>query len=119
ARPGGQNGDRLTGAVCLMLLFLGLAVVPWLRYSMARQTWRNVKGIPVRHWIGQHAIRTDTPECSVTTAWSAHDRHRQAVELVLLGSSGGTYEMFPRSHCVREADWDTFLALVKSKTKRA
>jgi hypothetical protein len=110
-------GLAIVYAVLLGLVPLGVA---WLRYAVARQTWRNVKDTPVRRWISETAIRTDTPKISTIEVWSVYGRHIISDELVLLsGRPSSGYLMFPRSHCLSDGDWGAFVALVESKTRRA
>jgi hypothetical protein len=121
AERGGAAPTAWALAVAGAVLFGAVpAMVGWFRFEAARQTWRNVKDTPVRRWVSEIAIRTDTPRISTIEAWPTYERHVRSDQLVLLsGRSSGGYLMFPRSHCLSDSDWNAFVALVESKTRRA
>jgi hypothetical protein len=106
-------------AICTLFTAIMIGRQLWRRYAAARQTWRNHENMPIRRWISTDAIRTDTPLFSATVSWNSFGRHIEADGLILVENTSFNYEIFPRSHCKTDADWDAFVALVKNKTRRA
>jgi hypothetical protein len=102
-------------AVLLTTLFGIIAIsLCAARSVLAHQMWRNVRDNPVRRWVTQSAIRTDTPTATATETWSQYDRYAKGPEiLVLRERSKAAFAVLPRSHCSSDDDWQAVLRIVE------
>jgi hypothetical protein len=86
-----------------------------LRFVLAQHIWHHAKNSPIRRWIGENAVRTDTPTATTTEAWSQYDRYAWCRQMIVLrGGSMGGYAVFSRTHCASDDDWQRFMTLVEN-----
>jgi hypothetical protein len=86
-----------------------------LRFALARQIWNMTGDNPIRRWIGENAIRTDTPTATATEAWSRYDRYAKCQQMLVLRERSGRHVVLPRSHCSSNSDWQALIELVDRK----
>jgi hypothetical protein len=110
----GNGGYLAAGFVGLVLLAIWV-VGPW----QLRTAWKSSRIEPLRRYITEDGIQTDTPTVRTVMAWEALSKHRISQDMVLLYTAPAIlYYWYPRRFFQREEDWNAFLVLVQRKLPR-
>jgi hypothetical protein len=114
------GGIDLTGMLLAVALeglgaLIAIALIAQ-RFVLAKQIWRMVGDNPMRRWVSDHAIRTDTPKSTITVAWSWYDRYTKRHDMLILREcSQAAFAVLPRSHCLSDAQWHALQAIIDDR----